>query len=74
MGDGSSSRILRTYHADAFNGIRAAGIIGGVGPVVRVPGNIGSVLVKCCFVIDLYVWKSSKAGFISFWGETRDRS
>ena len=33
-GEGVRGRILGTYHADAFYGICAAGVIGGVGPVV----------------------------------------
>ena len=52
-----------TYHADALGSVRTAREIGGVGPVVRVPGDIGSVLSKCRLVSYLDLRESSNAGF-----------
>lgn len=54
-----------TYHADALGSVRTASEIGGVGPVVRVPGDIGSVLSKCRLISYLDLRESSNAGFDS---------
>ena len=73
MGEGARIKNLRTYHADGFYGVLAAGVIGGVGPVVRVPGN-GSVLIKRRLVVYLNFRESSNASFGFVRREIRARS
>ena len=65
---------MKTYHANTLYSLPTASEIGGVGPVVRVPRNIGSVLTKCRLVGDLDTRESCDPGFDSVRGDIRTRS